>query len=119
MRRLARRSIFIIFKLDNNFLDNGDSRMPIQFPDGTFGHFGFIKTGSFGKNGHAIGAFLKTTFGAGRQAHNVGPWQSNEFGGIVFVLDIVGFRVGIESLDRGQNPRAIFVRSGDFGGDLW
>ena len=59
MRRLARQSVFIVLKLDNDFLDKGRSQMPIQFPHWTFGNFGFIKTGSFGENGHAIGAFLK------------------------------------------------------------
>jgi hypothetical protein len=43
----------------------------------------------------------------------MGPWQSNQFGRIVFILNIVRFGIGIEPLHTGQNPRSIFIRPGD------
>mmetsp|Transcript_3484 Transcript_3484/g.7912 ORF Transcript_3484/g.7912 Transcript_3484/m.7912 type:complete len:244 (+) Transcript_3484:250-981(+) len=99
--------IFIIFKLDNDFLD---TRNPaFQFPNGTLGDLGLVKTSSFRKDGHDVLALVKASFRSCTQSHDVTPRQSNQLASVILILDIVSLGINVESLDTGQNPTSILV----------
>mmetsp|Transcript_22684 Transcript_22684/g.52427 ORF Transcript_22684/g.52427 Transcript_22684/m.52427 type:complete len:203 (-) Transcript_22684:668-1276(-) len=94
--------ILVVFKLDNDFLDHG--RGSTELPDRRFAHFRTIEGSCFWKDCHAFCIFLEATFGTSRETHHMRPWQTNEFGGVVLVLDIIRLGIGIKPLDAGENP---------------
>jgi hypothetical protein len=55
---------------------------------------------------------------AGAQAHDVRPRETDELGGVVLVLDVVGVGVGVVTLDHGQDPAPVLVGPRDLGRHL-
>lgn len=103
--------IFIVIKFDNDLLH---TRNPtLQFPDWTLGDLGLVETSGLGKDGHDVLSLVKASFCSRGKSHDVIPRQSNQFARIIFILDVIGFGINVESLDTGQNPTSILIGTSD------
>mmetsp|Transcript_9918 Transcript_9918/g.20497 ORF Transcript_9918/g.20497 Transcript_9918/m.20497 type:complete len:237 (-) Transcript_9918:351-1061(-) len=116
--RGAPLSILVVFKFYNNFLHHGSTRS-VQFPNRRFADFGTVKGCSFRENRHTIRILLETPFRTCGQTHNMRPWQTNQFGCIIFILHVIGFRIGVKALDRSQNPTSILISARHLGCNLF
>jgi hypothetical protein len=110
--RCAVLDVFIVFKLDD-FLDHGNTRT-IDLPSRTLLTLGTIKGSRLG-NCHAVSERHPS---APLKAHDGLQSEANPAYRIVFILNVVCFRVGIETLHRRQDPDPFSSERVTLSGDL-
>ena len=110
--------VLIVLEFEDELLDHRGVGARLDLPHGGLAHDGAVEGRGLGEDGHDTSTAVEASLVAHGEAHDMIPGKADELGGVVLVLNVVGFGVGVETLDVGKDPGTILVGSGDLGGDL-
>lgn len=110
--------VLVILEFEDELLDHRGVGARLDLPHGGLAHDGAVEGRGLGEDGHNTSTAVEASLVAHGEAHDMIPGKADELGGVVLVLHVVGFGVGVETLDVGKDPGTILVGSGDLGGDL-